>query len=267
MKLRIQSSIPRILFFIVLIALSFLCRENSTAASRDYYALKVYHLKDQTQADRVEKYLKEAYLPALHKAGIKKVGVFKPITESVETGLSLFVWMPLKSLEQLLYLNATIGKDVQYQAAGADYIESAYNNPPYQRIETILLKAFENMPVFSAPNYSTPPSERVYELRSYEGPTEKIFQNKVEMFNAGGEIDLFKKLDFNALFYAEVISGGIMPNLMYMTTFSDMKSHDEHWKTFGSHPDWKAISGLEKYKNNVSHITKYLLKPTDYSDL
>ncbi|HBL75774.1 MAG: NIPSNAP family containing protein [Bacteroidetes bacterium GWF2_42_66] len=266
MKLRIRPS-ASVLFFIVLIVLSFLFGESSTAARRDYYALKVYHMKDQSQSDRVEKYLKEAYIPALHKAGIQKVGVFKPIEEKAETGLLLFVWLPLKSLEQFSDLNATIEKDAQYQAAGTDYIEAAHNNTPFQRIETILLKAFENMPAFSVPNHSTPPSERVYELRSYEGPTEKMYQKKVEMFNAGGEIALFKKLEFNALFYAEVISGSAMPNLMYMTTFSDMKSHDEHWDTFRNHPDWKVLSGMEKYKNTVSNSTKYLLRPTDYSDL
>ena len=155
----------------------------------------------------------------------------------------------------------------QYQAAGAQYIESAYDNPPFNRIETILLKAFPDMPRFAVPNHQTPPSERVYELRSYEGPTEKIFQKKVEMFNAGGEIELFKKLEFNAIFYAEVISGSTMPNLMYMTTFSSMKSHDEHWDAFRSHPDWKTLSGMEKYKNTVSKAVKYLLKPTNYSDI
>src|SRR5690606_35679776 len=114
---------------------------------------------------------------------------------------------------------------------------------------------------------STPKKDRIYELRSYEGPTEKYYRKKVEMFNEGGEVDLFDRLDFQALFYAEVLSGNSMPNLMYMTTFSDMKSHDEHWNTFRNHPDWKVMSGLEKYKNTVSGSTIQLLYPADYSDL
>jgi hypothetical protein len=256
-----------VLFFIALIALIFSGEKSLIAAPRDYYALKVYHLKDQLQSDRVEKYLKEAYLPALHKAGIKKVGVFKPIENNVETGLLLFVWIPLKSLEQFSGLSATIEKDPRYQATGADYIGSGHDNPPYQRIETMLMKAFENMPAFAVPNHSTPVSQRVYELRSYEGPTEKYFQKKVKMFNSGGEMKIFEKLGFNAVFYAEVVSGSAMPNLMYMTTFSDSKSQAEHWDVFRSDPDWKILSGLEEYKNTVSKITKYLLRPTDYSDI
>jgi hypothetical protein len=123
------------------------------------------------------------------------------------------------------------------------------------------------MPKFSIPKHKTPPAERVYELRSYEGPTEKYYRNKVEMFNEGGEMNLFKRLNFQAVFYGEVISGSIMPNLMYMTTFSDIKSRAEHWKTFGNDPEWKKMSGLDKYKNNMSNSIIQLLHPTEYSDL
>ena len=86
------------------------------------------------------------------------------------------------------------------------------------------------------------------------------------MFNQGGEIKLFNSLDFNAVFYAEVISGSTMPNLMYLTTFSDKASHDAHWDAFKNHPDWKKLSALDEYKNTVSRSVIRLLYPTDYSD-
>ena len=57
-----------------------------------------------------------------------------------------------------------------------------------------------------------------------------------------------------------------MPNLMYMTTFQDMKKHDEHWDAFVKSEEWKKMSGLEEYKNTVSKVKPYLLHPTDYSD-
>jgi hypothetical protein len=123
------------------------------------------------------------------------------------------------------------------------------------------------MPEFAVPDYKTPVSEQIYELRSYEGPTEKIYRKKVEMFNEAGEVALFKKLEFNAVFYGEVISGSAMPNLMYMTTFKNMKSHDEHWDTFRSHPIWGKLKNMEEYKHTVSHIDKYLMHPTEYSGI
>ena len=67
-------------------------------------------------------------------------------------------------------------------------------------------------------------------------------------------------------FYAEVLVGSHKPNLMYMTTFSDMKSHDDIGKPFTNSDEWKKLSGMEEYKNTVSKANPYLLHPTSYSD-
>lgn len=236
-------------------------------SARNYYQVKVYNIKDKDQEVRVDNYLKNAYLPAMHRAGIKKVGVFKPIDDGPAAGKKIFVFIPLTELAQIEKLEVALANDSQFQTDGADYINGSWEKPPYQRIESILLKAFAEMPEFAVPNHTTPASDQIYELRSYEGPTEKMYQKKIEMFNKGGEVALFKKLNFNAVFYGEVISGSAMPNLMYMTTFPDMKSHDEHWDAFRTHPDWLKLKEVKKYKHTVSHSDKYLMHPTEYSDI
>lgn len=86
------------------------------------------------------------------------------------------------------------------------------------------------------------------------------------MFNEGGEISLFKRLNFNAVFYAEVLSGSRMPNLMYMTTFENRAARDTLWKTFFADPEWKTLSALPEYQRNVSRSEIIFLRPTDYSD-
>jgi len=91
--------------------------------------------------------------------------------------------------------------------------------------------------------------------------------NKIQMFNAGDEVGLFRRLGFNAVFYAEVISGPRMPNLMYMTTFENKASRDEHWNAFREDAQWKILSKEEQYQHNVSKIDIYFLHPTSYSDL
>jgi hypothetical protein len=100
---------------------------------------------------------------------------------------------------------------------------------------------------------------------------EAVYDNppyrKVEMFNVAGEIALFVQLGFQPVFFGEVISGADMPNLMYMTTFSGRDSQQEHWKAFQESPDWIRIKEIEKYKNTVSHIDKWILHPAPYSDL
>ena len=240
---------------------------SSTLSARDYYQLKVYTIKDKGQELSVDTYLKNAFLPAMHRAGVKQVGVFKPIADDKAAGTKIFVFIPVKKLDDIVKLEDKLAKDDVYLKAGAEYINAPYNNPPYERIQSILIKAFKQLPEFYTPTYTTPKSEQIYELRSYEGATEKIWKKKVEMFDEAGEVELFKKLEFNAVFYGEVVSGAAMPNLMYMTTFKDMKSHDEHWDTFRNHPDWKKLSGMQEYKNTVSHSDKWLMHPAEYSDI
>jgi NIPSNAP len=133
-------------------------------------------------------------------------------------------------------------------------------------MENILTKAFSLAPFLNLPALTGPRSERVYELRSYESATEKIHQNKVKMFNEGGEIALFKQLNFNAVFYSSVISGSRMPNLMYMTSFENKADRDAHWKSFGSSPEWKKLSALPEYQNNVSKNEQIFLRATEFSD-
>jgi len=238
----------------------------TTAKGRDFYQIQTYRLKNKAQEQRVDNFLEKAYLPALHRAGIKKVGVFKPIGSDTASDKQIIVWLPLKSLDQLDQLQTRLSKDADYQKAGADFLNAPFDNVPFQRKESILLKSFPDVPNYFIPSHKTIPSERVYELRSYEGPTEYLFRQKVKMFNEGGEINIFKSLDFNAVFYGEVVSGDVMPNLMYLTTFADMPSRDAHWAAFGQSQDWKKLSAIEEYKHTVSRSVKKLLYPTDYSD-
>ncbi len=111
-------------------------------------------------------------------------------------------------------------------------------------------------------------TERVFELRSYESPTEDLSEKKIAMFNTGGEINIFKRLGFNPVFYARVISGNRMPNFMYMPVFDNVLHRNAQWKIFGSDPQWKEISAKPENENkvSVSHIDSILMHSTSYSD-
>jgi len=237
------------------------------APTRNYFQIKIYSLKSKEQEERIDKYLQQAFLPALHRAGISKVGVFKSVGNDTAAVRRVFVFIPFKSLDQFTNISKTLSKDAQFLADGKNYLDAEYNDPPYVRIESILLQAFTGMTSFAVPELKGPKNERIYELRSYEGATEKLYDNKVKMFNDGDEVGLFKRLGFNAVFYAEVVSGPNMPNLMYMTSFDNMASHDQHWKSFGDDPQWKKLVAMPEYQHNVSHSDIFLLHPAEYSDL
>jgi hypothetical protein len=235
--------------------------------AKEYYQIKVYHVKDKAQEERVENYLKNAFIPAVNKAGIKRVGVFKPVGNDTSADRRIFVFMPFSTLNKFAGLPGELEKDKAYVTAGADYLEAAYNNPPYTRMEVIQTEAFTNMPQMQLPQLKGPMAERIYELRSYESATERTHLNKVKQFNEGGEIRIFNKLGFNAVFYSRVIAGSTMPNLMYMTTFENKASRDEHWKAFSADPEWKTLSALPEYQHNVSRNVTLFLTPADYSQI
>src|SRR5690606_20665409 len=250
------------LFSITLLLLLSLSWSFYAKEKQHYYQLKIYHFQTKSQEDRIDRYLKDAYLPALHRIGIKQVGVFKHIDESVD-GKLIYVFIPVTKFDQFAKIDGLLEKDKAYLKSGEEYLNAPHNNPPFTRIESTLMKAFDGMPSPAVPKLTSPKSERIYELRSYEAATEKLSANKVDMFN-NGEIDIFTDLDFNAVFYGHVISGSTMPNLVYMTTFNNKAERDEHWKAFG--PAYHPLHILPQYQNNVSKNVTLLLYPTEYSD-
>ena len=255
--------------FFLLLCLLFLLKPASAqkrGAVREYIELKVYHAADTNQLALIEHYLQASYLPAAGKKGLNRIGVFKAIDNDTAKDKRLYVLIPLKSLVQWESLQGVYNATIQDTLSVSAYTKALHNKAPFTRTETILMKAFEGMPQLKPSGLTNDKAERIYELRSYESATEALHQNKVKMFN-DGEVALFEKLGFNALFYGQVIAGSRMPNLVYMTSFANKASRDEHWKTFGGHPEWKVMSSKAEYQNNVSKIDITFLRATPYSKL
>lgn len=234
--------------------------------SNDIYAITVYHFSDTSQEVILDTYLQTAYLPALHRKQIKNIGVFKPITNDTASDKLIYVIAAYKSFDEFLRLPDLLTSDNLYTTAGAAYLKAGYKTPPYKRTETILLTAFPMSPQLAVPNLKSSKTEHIYELRSYESPTEAYHISKVKMFNEGGEVGIFKAINANAVFYGDVISGCHMPNLMYLTSYENMADRDAHWKSFGDNESWKKLNTLDEYKNTVSKADIILMHATNYSD-
>ena len=253
--------------FIALLMLQAGNAAYAAGPARQYYRLSVYHFKTSEQEKILDQYFSGALVPALHRMHIISAGVFKALANDTASDKKIYVLIPLSSIAEVQKLNAELQKDKNYQAASQEYTNAAFSAPPYTRIETIILYAFPLAPRLQLPELKSAKNERVYELRSYESATEKVFQSKFDMFNNGDEIGLFKRLGFNGVFYSEVIAGPRMPNLMYMTTFENMADRESHWKAFSNDPQWKKLTSLPIYQNNVQHADIIFLRPTEYSDI
>ena len=252
----------------VIVILFFCCSFSKIEKnlSLEYYQLTVYHCKTEQQLLMASDYLKNVYLPALHHFGLSNIGVFVAINNDTAVDKKLYLIIPFGTIQKYEKFSNELTAGSLIKDKSSPYINAPHNSPSYDRMEIIFLKSFKMMPRLKTPSLKTPLSERVYELRSYESSTERLKRQKIHMFNEGGEIKLFEKLHFNAVFYSEVLSGDRIPNLMYMTTFNNKSDRDQHWKNFSSDSTWKRISTLPEYLNTVSKADISFLRPTDFSD-
>ena len=238
-------------------------KTNTKKSKQEFYELRVYTIKNETQEKIIDNYFQSAAIPALNRLGSKNVGVFKELKPEGLT--KIFVLIPFASLDDFLKVEEKLFKDAAYQQAGSAYLVAPATEPAYDRIESSFLKAFVKIPRIEVP----PNKPRIFELRRYESASETAGKKKIEMFNDAGEIDIFKRVGMTPVFFGETLIGGMRPNLTYMLTFDDMDEHDRNWKTFGADPEWKKISSMPEYANSkiVSRITRTFLTPTAFSQV
>ncbi len=233
---------------------------------KNFFELRVYEYRNAKQEALIDQFLGDALIPYMHTKGIGKIGVFTGRANDTSVVKKLYVLIPYKNLNQIPEINKAMFKDAAVAEKGAAYLDASPDAPPYDRIVNYILEGFRLSPTLMMPNLTGSVEDKVYELRSYEGPTEKKYWKKVEMFNEGGEIEIFSRLNFNPVFYAETISGPTTPNLMYMTSFNSMKDRDDHWKAFASDAKWNELKGMKEYDKSVSKNVTLFLKAKAYSE-
>ncbi|HEY5462363.1 MAG TPA: NIPSNAP family protein [Hanamia sp.] len=239
--------------------------KDSKSINNDFFQIRVYHLKNDEQVKMTDDFLKDSYLPALHRFGIKDIGVFKPISNDTASVKLIYVLIPFSSSSEWMKISERIESDAKFQSSAKSFLQANSTGAPYERMESILLEAFPKQPFLLLPKQKNP--EQVFELRSYESPTEHLAKKKMNMFNKD-EINIFNRLKFYPVFYGKVVSGSRMPNLMYMPVFKSVEDRNAQWKIFGDDPKWKEISADPVNENNVSvsHIDSILMHSTSYSD-
>lgn len=241
-------------------------RENRRAQPTEYYELRAYTLKDAKQRERLEAFLREAAVPALRRSGLGPVGIFREREES--DAPKLYVLLTAKSPEQLLSANRKLEADPQFRKAGESFLRLPPADPPYDRYESSLMAAFAGMSRLEVPEGAKADRPRLLELRTYESHSEAAHLKKVEMFDTG-EIDLFRRTGLTPVFFGRTLIGSRLPNLTYMLVFDDMADHDQSWKTFVNHPEWKKMSATPGFtdKEIVSGIRRVFLVPAPGSQL
>lgn len=242
----------------------------SDASGKEYYVLTQFSFESTAKQEAFDELLCKAGVPAMKRAGAVRVGVFRrlkadnPKLNMEEDSPDLTLLTVHKSLECATGLLERMGQDETFMAAGENIVMAPKSDPAYTRFESSLLLAFDDMPKLEVPSDK---DTRVLQLRIYESHSIAKHYKKVEMFNEGGEIALFRKTGLNPVFFGQALIGSKLPNLTYMVGFDDMEALETGWQTFIKSPGWDALKAEEQYKDTVSNITNWILRPTAASEI
>ena len=122
---------------IYILAILFATLQVTAATPREFYMIRIYHCDNQQQINHIDQYLKNQYLPFLHKSGIKKVGVFAPVDNDTSSDKRIFVWFPLNTLNQIDQLDQSFENIDPFGNDPLIHLDNKDSSLPYNRIENI----------------------------------------------------------------------------------------------------------------------------------
>ncbi len=214
---------------------------------------------------RLDRWLKEAVLPGLNRLGLEPIGVFRPRFGA--GGGDTFVLVEHASIDSFLHAWDRLWNDKDVQRAAGELFDPPQSQPLFHRMEKTLLRAFSRLPHLNIPPHVRGKIGRIFEVRIYESSTYKKAELKREMFNEGGEIDLFKKTGLNPMMFGETLAGARMPNLTYILAFESPEEQAQAWERFRTSEEWNQMKDNPRWRDTVSTITDFILVPTAYSQI
>jgi hypothetical protein len=241
-----------------------LAAANETA--REFYELRKYKLSSGPQQKLTDRYLAEALIPALNRLGMNPIGAFT-LDIGPETP-TVYLLIPSASLDSLLNAESRLAHDDEYLKAGDPFLTAPATQPPFERIESSLMIAFEGWPKLVVPPVTAQKGSRVFQLRTYESPSIRDHQRKVEMFHSG-EFDVFRRAGFWQVFYGDKLIGNRLPNLTYMLSFPSIQEMNAKWDAFRTDAEWKKLVATPRFnfESIVTNIDNLILNPASYSQI
>jgi hypothetical protein len=233
-------------------------------AGREYYELRSYEVRIGEQKNALDRFLKDAALPAWNRQGVRPVGVFE--TSGGPEMPKVHVLLTHPGLDSLAAAAGRLAADDEFQRAAADWLARPATSPGYVRYESTLLEAFPNVPRIEVPDTGTP---RIFELRTYESHSATAHAKKVEMFTTLGELEIFRRSGLTPVFFGRTLVGRRLPHFVYMLTYPDQDARGKAWRTFVNDPDWTKLKNTPGYSDPeiLSNLSSLTLRPTTYSQV
>jgi NIPSNAP len=240
--------------------------DEMPAASREFYQIRRYTLISGPQQKLTENFFGNALIPALVKRGFGPVGAFR-LDIGPETP-TYYLIVPGKEFGRLARLDLELAEDQQFLDAAAPFWNAPSTAPAFQRVEVSLLEAFAGWPKVTPPASTPAKAKRIFQLRTYESPSNGEHIRKLEMFHSG-EFEIFLKAGFHPVFFGDTLAGPRMPNLTYMLAFTDTAELEAQWDAFRNDADWKKLSTNPRFAFDqiVTNISNLMLSPLDCSQI
>jgi hypothetical protein len=181
---------------------------------------------------------------------------------------AFYLLIPSSSVEALAEMELHLARDSAFLKTAKPFWNAPATAPAFLRVESSLLKAFEGWPRLTPPATSTAKGKRIFQLRTYESPSNGDHVRKVEMFQ-DGEFQIFRNANFHPVFYGDTLIGQRMPSLTYMVSFANMEEMNAKWNAFNSDPAWKKLSATPRYgfEEIVSNVSNLILSPLTVSQI
>jgi hypothetical protein len=212
-------------------------------------------------AQTTNDFLSKSYIPALQRAGAKRVGAFTNLIGEGNPATVLLTEYPDAASWESASRKLREDKEL-LKASDAFYSAGL----PYVRKEIVVLRGFASIPGIELPNARSDGKTHVFELRTYESNDQRTLTRKIRMFEEG-EIALFRKLGMKPLFFGEALAGPNLPQLTYMLVFDDLTAREKAWSAFVSSPEWNKMKNEPGVSDGeiVSNISNSILRPQPFS--
>jgi hypothetical protein len=238
----------------------------AAAGPPELYELRIVKLRIGAQPKLAGDFYGKAWIPAVRKLGAGPVGVFNLVFgPETPTLYVLTTWPTFAAYERATQrLAAELAAD-QSPAARA-YLDAPGTQPPFQRMDVQLLRAFDTFPKLVAPEKKA----RVLELRTYESPTEAGHARKMEMFGPKlGELEIFRRVGLDPVFFGRALTGPRLPSFTYGLVFADLAAREAAWAKFGPDPEWQKLRQLPGFADAeiMTNVTSLILRPTEDSQI
>ena len=237
------------------------------AWGREYYDLRIYDFRTEEAARSFDAAMESAGVAALKKSGATTIGVFKRrVEEGKEATPERYLLLAGPSAGVVAGLAECDGEGLKDDEAVKKYLATPMKDPAFTRIESTLLGAFKDFPALADPE-GDGGAERHFELRIYQSHNELKARLKVEMFNEGGELGIFRETGLRGVFFGEGLIGTDLPKLAYMLVHENDAEKQKTWDAFKSAPAWDKLKKDERYADTVSKIDARFLVAMAYSPL